>query len=181
ARLQRLSQQLGRSLAVEAVLDGVAAAASELLRCPVAGVFLLDSSDEGFHLVAGRGIDVTASSPMLLPRDRIASRAIAIGESIIIADVQAEPTATLPILVSGGSVGSLVVAPIISGSGSLGVVEVYSTTPNAFSPHDAGLLTALPGAAAAALENARLFRAEQDARLRAERLARVSRQLGSSL
>lgn len=169
-RLQRLTQQLGGKLVLETVLDEIAGAASDLLRSPVAGVFLLNKPDEGFDLVAGRGIEMTAATVMRLSRQRsIAARAVGSGQSIIVSDVNAEPIANLPALVSGESVGSLVVAPVASGSGPLGVIEVYSTQANAFTKDDAELLRGLAGAASAAVENARLYRErELDlARLRA--------------
>jgi signal transduction histidine kinase len=161
-RLQALTGRLGRSLNAQDVLDDIAATAAELMDSPVAGVFLLDEGGQHFDLVAGQGLDLRAG--MRLPRDgSLASRVIASGKPVSVPDVRLAGVTALPKLVSGEVVGSLVVAPIISPNGPLGVVEVYSTSVAAFEQHHAELLDAMAGAAAAVLENARLYRArEQD-------------------
>lgn len=159
-RLHALTERLGRSLSAEDVLDQIAATAAELMESPVAGVFLLDEDRQNFELVAGRGLDLRAQ--IRLPRNgSLASRVIASGEAVSVADVRVAGVTALPQLVSGEAVGSLVVAPIISPNGPLGVVEVYSTNVGAFGEHGAKLLAGMAGAAAAVLENARLYRARE--------------------
>ncbi|HEX6511756.1 MAG TPA: GAF domain-containing protein [Chloroflexota bacterium] len=154
-RLQALTEQLGSSIAGD-VLDQVAATAAELLDSPVAGVFLLDAEGKFFELVASRGLEL--GTTVRLPRSRsLAGQVIASGKPATVADVRTARTA-LPRLLSGEAVGSLVVAPIIAPSGPLGVMEVYSPQIGAFEQHQAELLAGLAGAAAAALENARLYR-----------------------
>jgi signal transduction histidine kinase len=91
----------------------------------------------------------------------LAGRALTESHAIAIDDVQAAPDVVLPRLVSDAAVGALLVAPIATPSEQLGVIEVYSPTPRAFSADDADLLTALAATAAIALQNARLY---QDAR-----------------
>ncbi len=167
-RLQQLTQKLGRSLALQEVLDQVAATAAELLESPIAGVFLLNPEGD-FELTAGRGVDL--SSPMILPRDRsIAGRVVRDGRPVTVSDTRSAAVAALPRLVSAEAIGSLVVAPIIARSGPLGVVEVYSSTPGHLGEHEAELLTALAGAAAAILENARLYEQRSTALARLEAL-----------
>src|SRR5579883_1385325 len=156
-RLQALTEKLGQSMTPEIVLDQIAEMAAELLDAPVAGVFLIDQERRTFVLSAGRGLDL--SSPLELPHDRsFASHIIATGKAEAIGDVAKGPLSALPALVSREPVGSLVVAPIISSAGPLGVVEVYSAQTEAFEQHHADLLAGLAGAAAAVLENARLYR-----------------------
>jgi PAS domain S-box-containing protein len=167
-RLQQLTQKLGTSLALQEVLDQVAATAAELLEAPIAGVFLMNGGGD-FELIAGRGVDV--SSPTILPRDRsIAGRVVRDGRPATVSDTRAAAVAALPRLVSAEAVGSLVVAPIMSSSGPLGVVEVYSSKPGHLGEHEAELLTALAGAAAAILENARLYEQRSAALARLEAL-----------
>ncbi len=61
---------------------------------------------------------------------------------------------------------SLIAAPIAGEAGRLGVLEVYSTRPNAFTEGDGDLIRALAGQAAIAITNARLI--EELARSREE-------------
>ncbi|MBV8083593.1 MAG: GAF domain-containing protein, partial [Chloroflexi bacterium] len=156
-RLQELTSQLSGSLEPERVLDHVAATAAELLEARVSGVFILDPSGQTFEMVAGRGLEGCQ-----LPRDSsVAGRVIEAGVAEVIADVSEAPVTALPKLVSGEPAGSLVVAPIISTAGPVGVIEVYSTEIHAFDEHHGRLLAALAGPAAAVLENAWLYRQRQ--------------------
>ncbi|MBV8084692.1 MAG: GAF domain-containing protein [Chloroflexi bacterium] len=171
-RLQQLAQQVVTSLAVEEVLEQVARTAADLLGAPVAGVFLQASAGEDFRLVAGYGFNMAESGrDVSLPRDRsLATRVIRSGRAELVEDVSAGPVTALPRLIAGEPVGSLVVAPIVSRSASLGVIEVYSQAKGAFDERGADLLLALAATAAVALENASAYRAEQQARHEAERV-----------
>src|SRR5439155_18714921 len=160
-RLQELAQRLGQSLVAEDILAQIVETAAELLEADVAGVFLLDAKGDSFELAAGRGLRPGTR----FPRDRsLGGRVIVSGEAIVLPDAANAPTVALPQLVSGKAVGSLVVAPVISTSGPLGVVEVYSTAVGAFDVHSANLLAGLAGAAAAVLENSRLYKQEEELR-----------------
>ncbi|MBV9120313.1 MAG: GAF domain-containing protein, partial [Chloroflexi bacterium] len=152
-RLQVLAQKIAGSLEVPEVLDEIASTAAELLRAPVAGVFLLDGSGTFFDLAAGRGLELAQA--IRLPRgESLAGRLIKTGRWQVIDDVRSAAVTALPKLVSGEAIGSLVVAPIISGTTPLGAVEVYSAVTGMFTERDAELLSALAAAAATTLEKA---------------------------
>ncbi|HLY66048.1 MAG TPA: ATP-binding protein, partial [Chloroflexota bacterium] len=137
--------------------------AALLLNAPVAGVYLLDAAGEYFDLVAGEGFDMAEGTDLRLPREQSAAgQVIASREPEAIPDVSVAGMTALPRIVSGEAVGALVVAPIISRSGPLGVIEVYSRTTGVFGNRDAHLLFSLAAAAAAALENARLYREREE-------------------
>ncbi|HEU0169108.1 MAG TPA: GAF domain-containing protein, partial [Chloroflexota bacterium] len=181
-RLQALAEQLGQSLAVEQVLQVVAATAAELLRAAVAGVFILNEGEHTFDLVAGTGFELLPDQELRLPEDRsVAGRVARSGRAELISDVSAANVSALPRLVSTEDVGSLVVVPVTSRSGVLGVIEVYAREPGAFEERDAGLLLTLAANAATALENARTYTGEQRARLQAERLQALTARLGQKV
>lgn len=181
-RLQALAQQLSTSLKVDEVLQEVADTAADLLRAPVAGVFLRDGSGKKFELAAGRGFDVAGTGHVILPADRsVAGQVVLSGNAVTIQDVQAAPVSALPELISGTAVGSLVVAPIIWHKQPLGVIEVYSPAVGAFGERDADLLLTLSATAATALQNARTYTGEQRARREAERLQTLTQQLAQSV
>ncbi|MBI2758892.1 MAG: GAF domain-containing protein [Chloroflexi bacterium] len=71
--------------------------------------------------------------------------------------------------------------PIWAGGQTLGCISVESEQPNAFNEADERLLTTLASQAASALENARLFAAEQSRRRDAEILQQAASALSSSL
>jgi signal transduction histidine kinase len=163
-RLAALTRQLTGSLSLEAVLEQVADAAAQLLRAPVAGVFLLDAAGAAFELAAGHGLDAPRGSRTvhLMREHSVAGRAVASGHPIVVDDVQTESVVALLRELEGGLVGSLVVAPIMAATGPLGVVEAYAPMPRAFGAHDAQLLSAFAAAAAVALSNARLYQEARD-------------------
>jgi PAS domain S-box-containing protein len=181
-RLQSLAQQLGRTLSPDEVLQEVADTAAELLRAPVAGVFLLDAAQQSFDLVAGRGFALGGGAKVRLPRDQsVAGQVLETGTAAIIPDARQAPVSALPPLVAGEAVGALVVAPILSRSECLGVIEVYSTATGVFVQRDADLLLTLAATAATAIENARTYANEQRARREAERLQVLTEKLAQSI
>ncbi|HEX2037354.1 MAG TPA: ATP-binding protein [Chloroflexota bacterium] len=165
-RLLEITRQLGTSLEADQVLEAIARSASDLLQVPVGAVFLLDPADpEGdFQLAAAHGIHEARSTGLRLPRRAsLAGRAVDEGQTLVVDDVRGTPGTTLPMLLTGETAGSEIVAPITAGGVGLGVIKAFSATLRRFSPDDADLLTALAAAAAAALNNARLYQQAQQA------------------
>ena len=72
---------------------------------------------------------------------------------------------------------SMIAAPISGESGPLGVIEVYSTRPNAFDDSDARLVRALASQSAIAITNARLITELADSRAELARTAEAERTL----
>ena len=162
ARLQELTAQLSSSLSTAEVLDQVVRAAVELLESPTAAVFLSEGEQDDFHLVAARGLDPD-KAPTLPRIGSLAARASGEGRTIAIADVRRERDIKLPALIGGKSIGALVVAPVRTPRGILGVIEVYAPRPHRWQPDETDLLLALASAAGIAIDNARLHEAMQQA------------------
>lgn len=160
--LASIAQQIGASLAPEIVHDQIVRAATELLGSTFAGIFLLDDAGD-FVLSAAQGLATGRDAAVRLPRAHSAAgRAVAERQTIVVEDARTQPDAALPRLLSGESVGSLVVAPIFIGAEPVGAVEVYSPVPHAFAPEAARLLTSLAAPAAVAITNARLHHDAQE-------------------
>jgi signal transduction histidine kinase len=161
--LATIAQQIGASLAPEIVHEQIVRAATELLGSTFAGIFLLDHPDGDFVLGAAQGLATGQADAVRLPRTHsAAARAVAERQTILVDDARAVPEAALPRLLSGESVGSLVVAPMFAGAEPVGVVEVYSRVPPAFAPAAAWILASLAAPAAVAIVNARLHRDVQE-------------------
>ena len=77
--------------------------------------------------------------------------------------------------------GTLVAVPVLGREGSLGVLSVQSSAPDSFSDDDRRLLRSLGRQAAMAIENARLFRAQQQARRAADTLRAANVALSQTL
>jgi len=101
------------------------------------------------------------------------------GEAIVTGDVYSDPR-----YVPGPGVEdtlSELVVPIRMGKQVLGVFDIQSLEPDAFSPEDLSLAQALADTIAVALRNATLYAWEKRRRILAEALREVSAVLGASL
>lgn len=76
---------------------------------------------------------------------------------------------------------SLLVSPILSGESEFGTISIQSEEPHAFSSNEINLLCELGQQAAIAIENARLYSAEREQRLRAETSAEATLALVSRM
>ena len=106
-------------------------------------------------------------------------RAARTGQPVISGDVR-----TFPGYIPGPGVEdtrSEMAIPIRMGRYILGVLDIQSTQPEAFSPEDAELAEALSDTIAIALRNATLYAREKRRRILAESLREVSTVLGASL
>jgi PAS domain S-box-containing protein len=80
-----------------------------------------------------------------------------------------------PALATPARLGSEVAVPMIHGDRTLGVLIVQSDQRGVFDAEDVELLTMIARQAGAAIDNARLFEAEREARATAEAAARIAR------
>ncbi len=86
--------------------------------------------------------------------------------TIHISDVSRDPRFLT--LDTGTSFQSLLVAPLMMGDRCLGTISLHSNETNVFTPDDERLLSTLASQAAIAIENARLFAAEESSRRKME-------------
>jgi signal transduction histidine kinase len=91
------------------------------------------------------------------------------GQPAIIDDAQRDPRVHGQLAQRAG-VESLLIVPLMSGSGPIGAISLADKTSGSFGPDDERMLTTLASGAAVALENARLYEAEQERRQVAETL-----------
>ena len=101
------------------------------------------------------------------------------GQPVVVSDVRGDPRyLAIPEL---PDTHSELVVPITVKGRVIGTLDVQSDRLNAFSPAEVALLQSLASQAGVALENARLFQAEQQRRQETEVLRQASLTLGSTL
>jgi PAS domain S-box-containing protein len=132
-----------------------------------AAIHLLDPLTNTLELVASAGLDLGSEAYAVARGEGVAGHVLTAGEVLNVSDVQADPR-RLPIDVRLGT-RSLLVAPIESREGQIGTISIQSDQPGSFVDEDEQLLTVLGVQAGLAIENARLYAAQQRARDRAER------------
>lgn len=109
------------------------------------------------------------------------SESIHLRQPVIIKDLPARLKRARTSLVVGEEALSAIYAPLLAKGEVIGVVQVQSAAYNRFSREDAEMLSLLAGTAAIAFQNARLFEAERQQRLRAEALAQLATRLNAQM
>ncbi|MBE2198908.1 MAG: GAF domain-containing protein [Anaerolinea sp.] len=130
-------------------------------------IHLLQTKTNTLELAASAGIEIDVAAYSMNLGEGIAGYVIANGGVINIPDMQTDPRR----LTIDASINahSLLVAPVESRQSRIGTISVQCATPSAFTPDDERLLTILGIQAGMAIENARLYAAQQQARQKAEK------------
>lgn len=167
------------SLNVQEVLQNVLATVGGTLDMSAGAVFLLNDERTRLYIGADEGLD-GEDRERQLPTEgtHAAAQALQSGQPLLIADAASRADAEdLPL----PHMRSLLLAPMVARSSAEGLIVAGSRQPNAFSPDDARLLSAVASQAAVALENAWLY---EDATRRAQEataLYELSQAVGATL
>ena len=182
SRLARLTllYEVGRSLAslvhLDDLLNGIVAAAAEVMQARASSLMLVDPSGEYLTFEVAFGEKGPQLKGLRLPLDgkSVAGKVARTGDPLIVDDVNQIPyfsgdvDRTLEF-----QTHNILCVPLHGQAGTIGVIEVLNkVTGERFSEDDVALLTALAGSAAVAIENARLY--EETASRAAELAAMVS-------
>lgn len=184
--LLKLSQEIGRSLDLQEVLEYLLESVRTAVQYDAAGVFVLNRSvqlgqDTGGRMIAGMavvGFDETPrdEDPMLRRGEGIIGHVIATGQTVIAPDVRLDPhyvqgkAATL----------SEIAVPIVSGGDVIGALNLESNTLDAFSEADVEFLEFFAVAAAISIEKAVVHR-EMLEKQRIEQQLRIAKQVQMAL
>ncbi len=164
AALNRAGQAVTSLLEREAVLSLVIAEMQSLLNADGAWVLLCDEqhAEPGLSIAAASpGLDQMVGAHVPLTAS-IAGLAVETRQGQIVADTSLAPRFYSAIQTPAGMpVRSLLAAPLVVRDAIIGVIEASKTTPNAFLPRDLAVLERMAGAAAIAIDNARLLEAER--------------------
>ncbi|MPZ23752.1 MAG: GAF domain-containing protein [Dehalococcoidia bacterium] len=152
--ISRVVNLLAGSLDPAATLDGLVAIAAEVLRVEHAAVLQKDGAH--FRIAAARGIDGLSDTPVA---STLAHEVLTSGLAQRRSDLRGTDSTTLILLNGGREARSVVVVPIATGSGPVGLIEALSPEVDAFSPDDEALLSSLAQAAALAWQNASEYQA----------------------
>jgi PAS domain S-box-containing protein len=166
AALNKASQAIASTLDFESVLKLVIGEVRGLLDAEGASVLLRDpASDElVFAAVAGVGAQELAAARMPITQG-IAGWVIRNRQHVLLEDAQSDPRFYPSIdQKTGLTTRSVVAVPLRFKGAVWGVVEAVNSASGVFGERDVELLEALARSAAIALENARLYQAEQELR-----------------
>lgn len=173
--LYDVSRSLHSLMDLNELLAQVVGKTKELLDAEGCSVILLDDTSRElyFPFVSPESSAVAEKLRTLrMPADKgIAGAVVQTGESLLIADVRADPRFYGTVdEQTGGATRSILCAPLRTSRGIIGVIECINKRNGAFSAAELTFLEALAGSIAVAIENARLYEAlkRSEARLRDE-------------
>ncbi len=166
-RLQALTDAALAHLQLDDLLGALLLRTREILEVDTVAVLLLDETTNELVVRAAVGIEEGVEADVRIPLGRgFAGRVAAERRPVIVDDVD-QADVLNPLLHEKG-IRSMVGVPLVVGSHVLGVLHVGSLVHRGFRPDEVELLQLAGDRAAIAIEHARLFEAERNARLRIE-------------
>lgn len=180
--LATISRALSQTLDLDRILQLIVNSARELMPRTDWSIFYFLHEDETRRLepVAFAGLEPSASDE----DDAISSSTQILLHSFVPAEPQStpsDPAEVAELIKHTTDEGALVAVPVQGREGLIGILSVQSSAPNGFSSDDQRLLSMLGRQAAMAVENARLFQEQQEARRAADTLRAANVALSQSL
>jgi adenylate cyclase len=161
------ARRTSSTLNVQQILDGVMGTIGKSINAFAEIIFLLNDDRTHLFIASERGLTEEELEIQLLAEDRLASAAFSGvgGTPYIISSGSADPRYEVILPEERVRPASLMVAPLVSRDNPMGLIVVMSIHPNAFTPDDLRLVSAVAAQTAVAVENAWLY---EDSTRRAE-------------
>ena len=185
--LYQATKSLTESLKPEVIAEKLIANMDEMLGYEFGSVYLIEVESQALILLAisqkAQNLDIYEKDMgLLITKKRALGTGILgwvakHGQSIRSGDVTND-SRYLPVI---KNIRSELCVPLIARGKTIGVVNIETTKPHAYTDADENLLSALAGSAAIALENAQLYEAELKRREQAELLREATAALTTSI
>lgn len=173
--LHDLSQLLASASKLDQVLDGILSAMGHLVGPGTAAVYLLDAQGRWLVPVRVRGVDITMVSSVDALADGWLPTTLTDTEPAVYAAGPGSIAQELPGLGDMGD--SALVAPLISGLETLGVVVVLLDSNHEITQAEREMVRTFSAQAAVAVQNSRLFAIEMDSRRVSDGLRKIAERL----
>jgi signal transduction histidine kinase/ligand-binding sensor domain-containing protein len=167
AALNAISVVVSRSLDPQKILADAVDKTLEVTGLEAGGIYLLDEesrSQEGglLKIATQKGLspELVAGADNLLVGEGFSGRVVQTGTPLVVADLASDPRLTRQAVKEGGF-RTVAIAPIVSRSAVFGTLFVMTRNEVRFTQQDVELLSSIGVQIGVAIENARLFSAEQ--------------------
>ena len=163
--LGQVTQAVNSTVDLETVLTTIVAKATQLSSTEAGAIYVFDDANQEFRLRATYGLDHAVVAELRDSHIRIGETAI--GDAveqrmpIQIADIQADPSATLDVIVRAGF-RALLVVPLLGTDRIVGALVVRRKQPGEFPKGTVELLQTFAAQSVLAIQNARLFSEIED-------------------
>lgn len=153
-----IGSALSSSLRLEEALDQIATLAGDMLHANCSMVATLGKNQEVVHVAAEKGGCARAHHPLEMTLE-LGKQAVAMRKTVVIGDI--EETGWIDCeFAEPDCLRSTICAPMIYEGQALGVIAIYSHTPQAFEQHDIALLEGFASHAVIAVHNAMSYERE---------------------
>ena len=163
--LGEVSQAVNSTVDLEIVLTTIVAKATQLSSTEAGAIYVFDDANQEFRLRATYGLDETIVAELRDSHIRIGDTAISEAVEgrvpIQIPDLQADPSATLDVIVRAGF-RALLIVPLLSPNAIVGALVVRRKQPGEFPKSAVELLQTFAAQSVLAIQNARLFSEIED-------------------
>lgn len=158
-RLLEISRDLASTLDLEALLNHIVQAASDLSTAEAASILLYDSIKQELYFDAATNLDTPLMRGLVVPVEgSIAGWIVQNRQPIIISETRKDPRHFTGIAkATNVTTNSILGVPLIAKDKIVGVLEAINKLSGEFTDEDQELLLALGAQAAVAIQNARLF------------------------
>ncbi|MBI3448556.1 MAG: GAF domain-containing protein [Acidobacteria bacterium] len=174
-----ISREMTAILALEPLLQRIAALVKSLIEYDVLGIFRVDATGEGLNWIGGSGYSPERARRTVYRADRgVCGRVLRTREPIAVGDVTRDADYYPP---NGEAYLSNLAVPLIHMDRVIGVLNMESRRAHFFTSEHVTIMSTLAGPIAAAMENARLFEQSRAQALALESLHEVGREVASIL
>jgi len=160
--LNDITAVTSRSLHLEEVLSAALERTLLVTGLEAGGIYLLHEADQFLTIGADRGLSEQLVKEIagLKVGEGFSGRVVQSGEALVVEDVSVDPRLTR-LAVKEAGFHALAVVPLAAKGHVLGSLFIITRSFREFSPHDLDYLTSIGRQVGVAVENARLFEAEQ--------------------
>jgi len=181
--IAEVGRQISATLDLNVVLERIATYAKELLRAETSAVYIAEPNSTHLHAVAALGKDAEAlkNDPLSLGHGILGNVALQ-KRGEMINNAESDPRALIVQGTEATPFEHIMGVPILIQDELTGLLAVWRTGPGQeFNPAELTFLTNLAQQAAIAIQNARLFHAEQQRRQEAETLREATAIVAATL
>ncbi len=150
--LYEISSKFAVCVGIKEIIEFVISEAQKLIGGTNVSVMLINEETKKLEIIAARGQENNQKTVMEAGVG-IAGHVLASGEAEIVNDVDSDPR----YIPGENQINSLLCAPLIAASGTLGVINISNANPTHYTAQDLKRFKALAAPAAVAIENARLY------------------------
>jgi signal transduction histidine kinase len=158
--LGEVTQAVNSTIDLETVLTTIVAKATQLSNTEAGAIYVFDDTGQEFRLRATYGLDETIVAELRDSHIRVGQTALseAVEQRIPvqIPDLQADPSATLDIILRAGF-RALLVVPLLGTERIVGAIVIRRKQPGEFSKSTVELLQTFAAQSVLAIQNARLY------------------------